>query len=96
MTRITSNLIAAMAAAALFAGCSHGGDASTPEGAVAKAGNEYLMRSELRRHLRAGMTPDDSTTLAKAYIRSWIDARLIATVAASEVDMDEIDRLTDE
>lgn len=90
------HFIAAMVAAALLLGCSHGDDASIPSDAVARVGKEYLTRDDVNRQLRSGLTPDDSTALAKAYIGSWIDTKLIANVASTEVDIEEIDRLTEE
>ena len=44
----------------------------------------------------SGLSPEDSTIFAKAYIRNWINTRLVERVAASEVDMAQIDRLTRE
>lgn len=80
----------------LSAACSGGGAVSAPADTLVEIDGRYLTRTELARHLPAGMTPDDSTAFARAYIRSWIDSRLIATVAADEVDMDEVNRLTEE
>lgn len=78
------------------AACRRGGDVSAPADALVTVGTSSLTRTQLLRHLPAGMTPDDSTAFARAYIRAWIDARLIATVAADEVEMDEINRLVEE
>lgn len=80
----------------LAAACSRGGDVSVPADAIVSVGNEHLTRDELRRHLLPGIAADDSAAFARAYIRSWIDERLVAAVAAAEVDMAEIDRLTAE
>lgn len=80
----------------LAVACSRGGDVSVPADALVIAGNEYLTRDMLRRHMPPGIAADDSVAFARAYIRSWIDERLVATVVAGEVDMAEIDRLTAE
>lgn len=61
---------------------------------LASVGNEKLTVSELQ--IPAGITSDDSVRLARAYIRSWIDNRLISHVASKEIDMTEIDRMTRE
>lgn len=69
-------------------------DKNIPADALASVGSEYLVASELQSALPAGLTPDDSTTFAKAFIRDWVNTRLIERVAAAEVDMEQIDRLT--
>lgn len=67
-----------------------------PADALVTIGGRSLCRSDLSPHIRPGLSVADSTELARAYIRSWIDARLIAEVASAEVDMAEVERLTDE
>ena len=90
-------LFAAVSAVVLLAGCRGGGDASAlPPGALVVVGNHCLTRAEVDAHMRAGLSAADSTEMARAYIRSWIDGRLVTEVASEEVDMAEIDRLTDE
>lgn len=91
--KLSSVLLALSAIAA--AGC-QSSDKEIPADAIACVGSSYLTRGELSRHVPGGLPPSDSAAYAKAYIRNWIDARLIATVAAREIDMDEIDRLTAE
>lgn len=66
------------------------------ESVIASVGEAKLTASELRGIIPSGVTPDDSARLARAYIRSWIDNCLISRVAAGEIDMTEINRLTDE
>ena len=82
--------------ALVISGCSDGGNASMPADAVASVGKNVLTASHVRTQIPAGVTPDDSAGLAKAYIRSWVTARLVENVAARDVDMEEIDRLTAE
>ena len=69
----------------LAAACSRGGDVSVPADAIVSVGNEHLTRDELRRHLLPGIAADDSAAFARAYIRSWIDERLVAAVAATRL-----------
>ena len=91
---LVSKIFAAVCTAALLCGCSHGGDSSLPADAVAVVGKDVLRQADVVRNIPAGTSHDDSTALAKAYIRQWIDGRLIESVATENVDMEEIDRLT--
>ena len=79
----------------MLAGC-RGKETAMPADALAQVGNEALTANELRAAMPAGLNLDDSTTFAKAYIRNCIDTRLIERIAATEVDMEEIERLTRE
>lgn len=90
------HIVAAASAMLLAAACGGGGDASADADVLVVAGNGTLTRSQLHAAMPAGLSSEDSTTFARAYIREWIDARLIADVAAEEVDRDEIERLVDE
>lgn len=73
-----------------------GGDGADAVQPIATVGGEALTPDELRANIPAGVSRDDSVRLSRAYIRSWIDSRLISKVAAGEIDMTEIDRLTEE
>lgn len=84
-----------LAASLLLCACSPK-EPEIPADALVTIGGRSLCRSDLSPHIRPGLSVADSTELARAYIRSWIDARLIAEVASAEVDMDEVERLTDE
>ena len=87
---------AATAAMLLAAACGGGGNALADADVLVVAGNGRLTRSQLHAAMPAGLSAADSTTFARAYIREWIDGRLIADVAAEEVDREEIERLVDE
>lgn len=63
---------------------------------IAAVGKTVLTRTELKKALPGGLSPDDSTSYAHAYIRRWIDARLVERLATDAVDISEIDRLTSE
>jgi len=85
------------AAASVFlaaAACSAtGDDADLGEGTLARVGLECLTHADLADAMPAGLSPDDSTRFARAFIRNWIDTQLVENVASESVDMDEIDRL---
>lgn len=95
MATYFKSIIVAATALAISA-CGSGDNASLPQGTLATVGNEALTRDDLRRNMPVGLSPSDSTTLARAYIRAWIDARLIEKVAVDEVDMAEVERLTND
>lgn len=80
----------------LAAACSHSGDVAIPTDTLVSVGDEVLRRSELQRNMPVGLSESDSTAFARAFIRSWIDARLIDKVAVDEVDRAEIERLTNQ
>lgn len=90
------NIVAAVFVAWLFSACGgDGGVVYAPDVLVA-VDDAALTRGDLARMMPSGLTTADSTTLARAYIRQWIDEQLVERVAAADVDMDEIDRLTAE
>ena len=82
--------------AAITAACAHTPDDSVPEGALARVGIDCLTRADLRAAMPAGLSADDSTRFAHAFIRSWIDTRLIDDVAAEHVDMKAVDALVEQ
>ncbi len=84
------------ACAALAASACTGGDVQDTTDAVAIVGQEILTISEIRNHTPAALGNSDSAAFARAYIRNWVDRKLISEVAAADVDMNEIDRLTNE
>lgn len=86
-------IIAALAACGSDAGSDAQADA--PD-VLVRVGNATLTASELQKAVPAGLAPDDSANYVKVYVKDWIDARLVSEVAAEEIDMTEIDRLTRE
>lgn len=93
---VYKKLISVAVAALLLYACSDGDAASKPVDAVASVGKHYLTRADVVAHTPTGLSEEDSTTFARAYIRNWVDQELVDHVAADEVDMDEINRLTDD
>lgn len=93
--RLPRVAVFAVSAALLCAvSCGKDGDSRIPAGALVRVGESWLTRADLRRDMPAGLSADDSLKFARAYIAGWVDSRIIAEIASSEVDMDEIDRLT--
>lgn len=79
----------------MMASCGNNGTSDTSDVLVA-IGKGKLTRNELSGLMPGGMTEDDSVKFARAYIRSWIDTRLITEMAAKEIDLTKIDRLVDQ
>lgn len=63
---------------------------------IVAVGKTALTRRDLDKTMPGGLTPDDSATYARAFIKHWIEGKLIEHVAADEVDIAEINRLTEE
>lgn len=64
---------------------------------LVSVGEAVLSKEELVKQLPAGLSPEDSTALARAYIRSWIDGHLISEIAAQNIgDLSEIDRMAEQ
>lgn len=94
MSRHTLYLIAAMAT---LTGC-HGGDAvEAPDpDIVAVIGRNAITRTEVSSAVPSGVSADDSLTLARAYVRQWIDNRLLYEVAATEIDTSGIEAMVND
>lgn len=88
--------IVAVAAVLLSGSCGNGDDSSLPADAIVAVGEDVLTAGEVRAAVPVGLGEDDSTAYAQAYIRNWTDRKLIVNVAAMDVDMATIDRLTQE
>lgn len=67
-----------------------------PQDALVRVGNRALTRADLAQVIPAGLSPDDSTKFVKAFITKWVDESLVSEIAAKSVDIDRINRLTDE
>lgn len=68
----------------------------TPD-TLARVGRQTLSRQQLAKAVPPGLTADDSTKFARAYVRDWIDSRIMGEVAVKNIpDMKEIDRMVDE
>lgn len=81
--------------AAFFTACTN----SSREGAgiLVKIGDKTLTREDLISNMPQGLSQTDSTRIARAFIRSWVDTRLMADYGAEAIgDMTEIDKLTEQ
>lgn len=80
----------------ISASCSENKAGNSDNPVLVKVGTSSLTLSELRKDLPVAMTTADSAAFASAYIRRWIDARIVSDIAASEIDMTDIDRLVND
>lgn len=94
--RLSASLIIAAVAAVLLAGCHGSSRNELPEDAVAVIGARALTAQDIRREVPRGLSPGDSATFVRAYIRGWIDRELLSQVAVRNVDMDLIDQLVED
>ncbi|MCM1033793.1 MAG: peptidylprolyl isomerase [Odoribacter sp.] len=88
-----------VALALLFCGCGkdHAETSDSPKGDfIVKVGNQMLSAADLAKAIPAGLSPEDSSRYTRVYVTEWINSHLVSDYAASEIDMQEIDRLTEE
>ncbi|MCI2122541.1 MAG: hypothetical protein LKK19_07550 [Bacteroidales bacterium] len=58
---------------------------------VAKVGNRILYRSDLRKIIPAGTSPEDSTKMAERYVNSWALSNLLLMEAEKQLSKPEKD-----
>ena len=61
------------------------------DGVVARVGEHRLMRSELADYIPAGVSSEDSLSLAQRYINAWAEEHLFMDMAASRLSKEEQD-----
>ena len=86
------------AGAFLLSGCNKAGtEATAPDAdAVAVVGQNTLTVSQLSKDIPAGLSTEDSLRYVKAYVKEWVESRLISDIASRDLDMAEIDRITED
>ncbi len=85
-----------IAALTFAGGCSADNPDNDPD-LIARIGKQRLMRNEIDKALAHRLSDQDSTRLARAYVRSWIDSRIMGEVAIRNIpDMSEIDRMVND
>lgn len=64
---------------------------------VARVGNARLTKNDVARLVTPGLSAEDSATLVKTYVRSWIESHLMSEMAVKSIpDMSTIDRMVDD
>ena len=61
------------------------------DGVVARVGEHRLMRSELAAYIPAGVSSEDSLSLAQSYINAWAEELLFVDMAESRLSPEEQD-----
>ncbi|MDE6288971.1 MAG: hypothetical protein K2M00_09330, partial [Muribaculaceae bacterium] len=80
----------------LLASCGGKKEPVADENYLVRVGTARLTSADLHRSIPPGLSPEDSARYVKVYVKDWIDAHLISDIAPAEIDMTEIDRLTEE
>lgn len=60
-------------------------DSVTDEDILVKVGKQYLTKDQLAQDMPWGLSSADSTKFARAYIRSWIDRKILSEIAAKNI-----------
>ncbi|MDE6085783.1 MAG: hypothetical protein K2G40_05210, partial [Muribaculaceae bacterium] len=86
-----------MIIATIISSCKEKHEGDSDPDLIARVGKQRLMRHDLDKALALGLPQDDSIRLARAFVRSWIDARIMGELASRNIpDMTEIDRMVEE
>lgn len=84
MTRLKSSAI--LLCAVFLTSCRGDGDtAVNREDMVARVGKSVLTMSELKEKVPYGLSPEDSVRFVNAFVRQWVDTRLVGEVAARNI-----------
>ncbi len=95
MKTITLYILVAISSLATLVSCENSNDGNN-EDILVKVGNKALTPAELASNMPYGLSKNDSTKFARAYIRSWIDSKLVGEIAARNIgDIDKINQLVD-
>lgn len=83
--------------AALLLGSCSGGDQRGKGDVLVRVGDASLTMSDMRSVMPYGLTEEDSVRFVSAYVRSWIDSKVVSEIATENIgDMSSIDRLVEE
>lgn len=94
-TRIVSGgVIFALIALSACTGKKEAGGADSQ--IVAQVDKSTLTLPEVLKTLPGGLSAEDSARYVKVYVNNWVENKLIANVASEDVDLEEIDRLTED
>lgn len=63
---------------------------------LAKVGDKVLTVQALEAAIPPALTGEDSVNYVKTYIKRWVETQMLAQMAAKELDMTEIDRMTED
>ena len=58
---------------------------------VARVGNHKLYRSELQKYIPAGVSPEDSASLARQWINAWAEDLLLLDMAEEQLSAEDKD-----
>jgi hypothetical protein len=93
---IAAKPLSLLACVIALVACGGSNEADSGKDVLVKVGKAKLTVSDLRSEIPGGLNAEDSVKYARAFIRNWIDSKLIAEVAAHEIDMTDIDRMVND
>ncbi|MCC8120122.1 MAG: peptidyl-prolyl cis-trans isomerase [Bacteroidales bacterium] len=94
LTNVAAPLVGAVSLLGALTGCSKGDEPGADD--LVRVGKAALTREALSEAMPRGLSADDSTKYAHAYIKQWINNQLVRQVAANEIDMTEIDKMVEQ
>lgn len=80
----------------LFAACSSEPQQPTQGEIAASVDDAVLTMSEVRKNIPGGLSPEDSARFVRGFVNAWVENQLVSRIASENIDMSEIDRLTDQ
>ncbi|MDE7427130.1 MAG: peptidyl-prolyl cis-trans isomerase [Muribaculaceae bacterium] len=63
---------------------------------LAKVGDKVLTMQALKGAIPPALTGEDSVSFVSAYVKRWAENQMLAHIAAQELDLSEIDRMTED
>lgn len=79
------------------AACSGGKDTVADGDVLASVGTSVLTADDLRGNIPLGLSPEDSVLFCRAYIKQWIDSRLVSEIAVRNISgTEKIDKMVEE
>lgn len=80
----------------LLCGC-RGGDGVGKEDVLVRVGRSVLTKNEMNGLMPFGLSEADSVKFTRAYIRSWIDDKLVSEIASKNIgNTAQIDKMVDD
>ena len=96
IARLTLTCLGALVVILAAVCCSYRDADRNGSSVLAVVGKSQLTRAELTKALPLGLNGADSARYASAYIRRWVESRVISDLASAEIDMHDIDRMVND
>jgi hypothetical protein len=93
---IAAKPLSLLACVIALVACGGSNEADSGSEVLVKVGKAKLTVADLRNEMPGGLIEEDSVKYARAFIRNWIDSKLIAEIAVNEIDMTDINRMVND